>query len=147
VKYLALDFGTSFLKGAVLDIDQAEITHASRTSFPPPLPGLPPRHVEVDPAAIVQAAQELLAQLAEAAPDAVGVVVCSQMHGLVLMDAEGKAISNAVTWQDQRILDASKAQRCNSCVLTRLRVSNAGGIRACRRADNGCINGHVGLGF
>lgn len=114
MKYLALDLGTSFLKGAVLDIDQAAITHLSRTNFPPSLTGLPPRHVEVDPAAIVQATQELLAQLAEAAPDAAGVVVCSQMHGMVLMDAGGKAISNAVTWQDQRILDSSGAGSGNT---------------------------------
>jgi sedoheptulokinase len=67
---------------------------------------LPPRHVEVDPSAIVRATQTLLDQLAAVAPDAVGIVVTSQMHGIVLSDARGKAISNAVTWQDQRILDA-----------------------------------------
>jgi sugar (pentulose or hexulose) kinase len=64
--------------------------------------------VEVDPAAIVAATQELLAQLAAVAPDAAGVVVSSQMHGVVLTDAQGKALTNVVTWQDQRILDADE---------------------------------------
>ena len=105
MKYLALDLGTSFLKGAVLDLDTAEISHVARTPFPAAVTGLPARYVEVDPAAIVRATQTLLDQLAAQAPDAVGVVVTSQMHGLVVMDAKGKARSNAVTWQDQRILD------------------------------------------
>lgn len=108
MKYLALDLGTSFLKGAVLETEQAAITHISRTPFPPALAGLPPRHVEVDPAAIVQATQELLAQLSDVAPDAAGIVVSSQMHGVVLTGADGKAITNVVTWQDQRILDAGE---------------------------------------
>lgn len=105
MKYLALDLGTSFLKGAVLELERAQIQHVSRTPFPAAVAGLPTRHVEVDPAAIVRATQTLLDQLAAVAPDAAGVVVTGQMHGIVLTDAQGKAISNAVTWQDQRILD------------------------------------------
>jgi sedoheptulokinase len=105
MRYLALDLGTSFLKGAVLDLERAEIDHVSRTPFPASLPGLPPRHVEVDPKEIVASTERLLEQLSAQAPDAAGVVVTSQMHGIVLMDKEGNALSNAVTWQDQRILD------------------------------------------
>jgi sugar (pentulose or hexulose) kinase len=105
VKFLALDLGTSFLKGAVLELEQAAISHVLRRPFPAPVAGLSPLHVEVDPDVIVEAAQALLAELDEAAPDAAGVVVCSQMHGMVLADTQGKAISNAVTWQDQRILE------------------------------------------
>jgi sugar (pentulose or hexulose) kinase len=105
MKFLALDLGTSFLKGAVLELEQVGISHISRTPFPAPVAQLPSRHVEVAPAAIVRATQTLLDQLAAAAPDAEGVVVTSQMHGIVLTNAQGKAISNAVTWQDQRILD------------------------------------------
>ncbi|MCC6458582.1 MAG: hypothetical protein IT328_26775 [Caldilineaceae bacterium] len=105
MKFLALDLGTSFLKGAVLDLDQAAIRHVIRTPFPAALSALPARHVEIDPAAIVQATQQLLEQLGDAAPDAVGVMVCSQMDGTVLMDSRGAALSNAVIWQDQRILD------------------------------------------
>jgi sugar (pentulose or hexulose) kinase len=105
MKFLALDLGTSFLKGAVIDLARAEISHVARTPFPPNLTGLPPRHVEVDPAAIIRATQTLLDQLAAQAPDASGVMVTSQMHGIVLTDARGKALTNAVTWQDQRALD------------------------------------------
>lgn len=105
MKFLALDLGTSFLKGAVLELESATISQVVRAPFPAPVSGLPARHVEVDPAAIVRATQGLLDQLATHAPDAAGVMVTSQMHGIVLMDAQGKALTNAVTWQDQRILD------------------------------------------
>ena len=105
MRFLALDLGTSFLKGAVLDLDAATITNVLRTPFPAAVAGLPARHVEVDPAAIARATQTLLDQLAAVAPDAAGIIVTSQMHGIVLADAHGKAITNAVTWQDQRILD------------------------------------------
>jgi sugar (pentulose or hexulose) kinase len=105
MKYLALDLGTSFLKGAVLELESASISHVARTPFPMNLPGLPPRHVEVDPAAIVQATSTLLEELLAFAPDAAGIVVTGQMDGVVLTDGAGKALSNAITWQDQRILD------------------------------------------
>ena len=107
MKFLALDLGTSFLKGAVLDLDSAEISHVARTPFPAAVTGLPARYVEVEPAAIVRATQTLLDQLAAQAPGAAGVVVTSQMHGMVLTNAKGKALTNAITWQDQRILDAA----------------------------------------
>ncbi|HXF62648.1 MAG TPA: FGGY family carbohydrate kinase [Caldilineaceae bacterium] len=104
MKYLALDLGTSFLKGAVLDLEQLTIEAAARRPFPPPIADLPPLFCEVNPAAIVAATRELLDELAGHAPEAAGVVVCSQMHGLVLMGRHGEALSNAVTWQDQRAL-------------------------------------------
>lgn len=104
MKYLALDLGTSFIKGAVLDLERLAITDVVRRPFPAALPGLPPLLVEVDPQAVVVATRALLDELDAYAPDAVGVVVCGQMHGLVLMDAAGRPLSNAVTWQDQRIL-------------------------------------------
>lgn len=107
MRFLALDLGTSFLKGAVLDLERAEISNISRSPFPASIGGLPSRHVEVEPAAILAATRGLLEQLAAAAPDAEGIVVTSQMHGIVLTDATGKALTNGVTWQDQRILDSA----------------------------------------
>lgn len=102
MRYLALDLGTSFLKGAVVDLDAPSIGHVSREAFPAPRTGLPPLHVEVPVEAIIAATRRLLARLGEAAPDAAGVVLCAQMHGMVLADHQGRALSPAITWQDQR---------------------------------------------
>lgn len=105
MRYLAVDLGTSFLKGAVLDLDALTFAHVVRRPFPPAIPGLPPGHTEVDPDAVVNATRGLLEELAGDAPDAAGIVITSQMHGLVLTDSTGRALTNAITWQDQRSLD------------------------------------------
>lgn len=104
VKYLALDLGTSFIKGAVLDLDQLRIIQVIRRPFPAANSGLPSLLCEIDPQTVVAAVASLLDELGAYAPDAAGMVVCGQMHGLVLMDGAGQAHSNAVTWQDQRAL-------------------------------------------
>lgn len=105
MRYLAIDLGTSFLKGAVLDLEALTIHHVVRRPFPGPVTGLPPGHTEVDPGAVVEATRGLLEELATHAADACGIVVTSQMHGMVLTDRAGRALSNAITWQDQRSLD------------------------------------------
>lgn len=105
MNYLALDLGTSFIKGAVLDLDRYAVGPVLRRPFPPALSHLPPRHVAVDPALIVAATRDLLEELAGQTPDLAGMVVCGQMHGLVVTDGAGIPLTPAVTWQDQRILD------------------------------------------
>ncbi|MCB0105275.1 MAG: hypothetical protein KDE53_05190 [Caldilineaceae bacterium] len=102
--YLAIDLGTSFLKGAVLNLDTQEPTHVRRQPFPAALPDRPPFFYEVDPAAIVAATKALVEELLPYAPECRGVVLCTQMHGLVLATPTGQARSNAITWQDQRVL-------------------------------------------
>lgn len=102
--YLAIDLGTSFLKGAVLDLDTQTHAHVRRQPFPAALPDSPTYFYEVDPAAIVKVTKALVAELLPHAPDCQGVVLCTQMHGLVLTTPDGQARSNAMTWQDQRVL-------------------------------------------
>ncbi len=53
--YLAIDLGTTFVKGAVLDLDTLSIGQISRRAFPDALTGLPSLVYEVDPQAIVRA--------------------------------------------------------------------------------------------
>ena len=104
MRYLAIDLGSSFIKGAVLDLDAYSFAHVRRLPFPAPITGLPPLHFEIDPRQIVAATRALIDDLARDAPDCAGIVLCSQMHGLVLMDARGEPASNAISWRDQRAL-------------------------------------------
>src|SRR5262249_22061525 len=92
------------IKGAVLDLDARSFAHVRRAAFPAPIASLPPLHFEVDPRQVVEATRALIDDLARDAPDCAGIVLCSQMHGLVLMDARGEPASNAITWRDQRAL-------------------------------------------
>ena len=102
--FIGLDLGTSFIKGAVLEIDRPALRHITRVPFPDPVAGLPPLSYEVDPQAVVAATQSLLQELLAQAPDCAGIVMCSQMHGLVLTTERGEPLSNVITWQDQRAL-------------------------------------------
>jgi sugar (pentulose or hexulose) kinase len=104
MSFLALDIGTSFIKGAVLNADTYQIDHIQRVPFPEPIPNLPPLFCEVEPYKIIDATRELIAQLAPHAPDCEGVVMCGQMQGLVLTDERATPLSNYISWRDQRAL-------------------------------------------
>ena len=101
---LALDLGTTFIKGAVLDLDKLQLRHIRRQPCPKPLPHLPPLFYEIDPQTLVATVRTLLTELLAHAPDCEGIVICTQMHGMVLCTADGQARANAITWQDQRSL-------------------------------------------
>lgn len=101
-RFLGIDLGTSFFKGAVLDLDSRTLDHVRRVPTPSQIAGLPATRCELDPATVLAAVRTLLAELVAAAPDAAGLVVSSQMHCLVFSDVIGRPHGNVVTWKDQR---------------------------------------------
>lgn len=101
-RFLGIDLGTTFLKGAVLDLESCQLCHVHREPFPDPIPNLPIGHCEFDPTAIVNSARKLIGELLSVAPDATGLLVSSQMHCLVFTDHHGNPSSNVMTWKDQR---------------------------------------------
>ncbi|MFO0930037.1 MAG: FGGY family carbohydrate kinase [Gemmataceae bacterium] len=103
--FLGIDLGTTFLKGAVLDLDRPALRQVRRLPFPAPLPGLPPTRCELDPAAVLAATRQLIGELLDDAPDATGLLLSSQMHCLVFLDANRRPVSNVLTWKDQRALE------------------------------------------
>ncbi|MCA9264248.1 MAG: hypothetical protein KDA60_10390, partial [Planctomycetales bacterium] len=104
MRYLGIDLGSSFLKGAVLNVDSCDLEHVERIPFPDPVPLLPASFREFDPMQIVASVQRLLERLLRHAPDAAGILCCSQLHGMVLTDDQGRPRSNYIGWQDQRAL-------------------------------------------
>jgi sugar (pentulose or hexulose) kinase len=104
MSFLALDLGTTFIKGAVLDLDRLQLRQLHRLPFPGPLTDRPQLFYEVDPGTVVGTVRQLLHALLSTAPDCSGIVCCTQMHGLVLCTETGEARSNFITWQDQRSL-------------------------------------------
>src|SRR5262245_30336461 len=83
MRLLEIDLGSSFIKGAMLDLAARSFDHVRRRPFPAPLPNLPPDHFEVEPRQVVAATRALIEELLAIAPDCAGLVMCSQMHGLV----------------------------------------------------------------
>ena len=102
--FIGIDLGASFIKGAVLDLDALCLKHVHRIPFPQFITGIHPLHREVDPTKIVTAVRQLIEQLLPQAPNCAGIVMCGQMHGLVLANEHGEQLSNFVSWQDQRAL-------------------------------------------
>jgi sugar (pentulose or hexulose) kinase len=104
MSFLGVDLGTSFIKGAVLNLEKRRIEHVRRTPFPEAVATGHPLGGEYDPIEIVSAVRTLIDELAAHAPDCAGVVMCTQMHGLVMMNDRHQAVANCVTWRDQRAL-------------------------------------------
>ena len=100
---IGIDLGTSFIKAAVLDTGTLRPTHVERVPFPEPIAGLPATFREYDPSQVLTAVRALLERLAPFAADCQGIVWATQMHGLVLTDGAGHALSNVTTWLDQRV--------------------------------------------
>jgi sugar (pentulose or hexulose) kinase len=101
-RFLGIDLGTTSFKGAVLDPDRGLLSSVRSVPAPAPVPGLPATRYELPPADVMAAVRALVGALLSEAPDARGLLVCGQMHGLVLTDELGRAHSNAITWKDQR---------------------------------------------
>jgi sugar (pentulose or hexulose) kinase len=101
--FIGIDVGTSYIKGAALDPESMEIRNVVRVPSPEFLPGLPPSHREADPLEIASRVEEVLAAVSEGEPSCEGLVLCGQMHGVVLVDARGEPVSNYISWLDRRV--------------------------------------------
>lgn len=104
MSFLGIDLGTSFIKGAVLNLERRQLEHVIRIPFPEPVATGDPLRCEFEPEAVLAAFRKLMDCLAPLAPDCEGVVMCTQMHGLILMNERREAVSNCITWRDQRAL-------------------------------------------
>ncbi|MEM7536596.1 MAG: FGGY family carbohydrate kinase [Chloroflexota bacterium] len=134
--FIALDIGTSFIKGALLDLDTRTMSNIMRQPFPEPVPNLPANFFEVDPDALISAVRQLLMSLADQVPDCRGVVTCTQMHGLVLTDNNHHPLTNIITWRDQRTINPHPAGNSSyydvliAQLTERERAELGGGLRA-----------------
>jgi sugar (pentulose or hexulose) kinase len=102
--FIGIDLGTSFIKGAVLDLEARQLKHIHRLPFPDQIPNRNPLLIEFNPGEIISAVRNLLGTLSSAAPDCAGIVMCTQMHGMVLLNAQGEILSPCPTWRDQRAM-------------------------------------------
>jgi sugar (pentulose or hexulose) kinase len=103
--FIGIDLGTSFIKAAVLDLDASELRQIRRLPFPDPISLPDPLRVEFDANGIVATVKSLIGELADSSVTYEGIVMCTQMSCLVLMDERGQARSNCIGWRDQRALE------------------------------------------
>ncbi len=64
---LGIDIGSTSIKGAVLDLERSVVNDPVALPFPTPLTGLKSGWVEIDPATIMRAVDELLSVLVQRA--------------------------------------------------------------------------------
>ena len=106
---LGLDLGSTFVKGAVLDLDALQVAQIRRTPTPAPLAALPHHQHELAPTALTATVRELIEELLPFAPRCAGIVLCTQMHSVVLVNDVGTPLTNIITWLDQRALEPHPA--------------------------------------
>lgn len=101
---LGLDIGSTSIKGAVLDLRTGEVRSIVRKPFPQAVTGLPAGHFEIAPHLVLDVTQAVIAQLLrdESAVDA--LFFSGQMGGVILVDEAGNALTNYLSWRDQRTL-------------------------------------------
>ncbi len=100
--FLALDIGTSTIKGAVVEPASGSVRQIRSVPSPPPATGLEPSFCEIDPDRVMAAVREVLSALSALEPECAGLLLCGQMGGLILVDGRGAAHSNYISWKDRR---------------------------------------------
>ncbi len=123
MRFLGIDAGATYLKGAVLNTETLCVEQVIRSVFPPFLPSREGIR-EVSPNEILERVSQLLDELYRAAPDACGLFLCGQMHGLVLTSDRGGASSNFITWQDSRASESFAALASRVDPATRQETGN-----------------------
>jgi sugar (pentulose or hexulose) kinase len=111
MQYLGVDIGSSSIKGGILDLAAGEVRGVVKEPFPDPLAGRPAGHFEVPMTPIIEGVDCVIAELLTLAPDAKGVLVSSQMGGVVVIDDAGQPVSNYLSWRDQRTLQPHRSGR------------------------------------
>ena len=106
---LGLDIGTTSISGVVVDCSDGRLLARATRDHRADVPATEPDRVgwaEQDPTKLWQAACTVLGQLADAAgPDLAAIGLTGQMHGAMLLDANGRPVGNLITWQDRRSAD------------------------------------------
>ncbi len=102
MRCIGLDIGSSSIKGGILDLEAGRVERIEKTPFPDPVSGLAPGVHEVRADAIVEGTRGILASLLRQAPDARQLRVSSQMGGVLLLDTDGRPLTNYLSWRDQR---------------------------------------------
>lgn len=100
--HIAIDVGSTSIKGAVLDLDANEVTSVITLPFPAPITETSSAHVEIDPQLVVDSVENLVQRLSWGMPSQGHLWICGQMGGLVLSDERGNALTRYISWRDQR---------------------------------------------
>lgn len=100
--YLLVDFGTTSIKSALVDLDTGFLTHP-RQHAAVPASGRSSGRSEVPLVALRERFLEICQEYSDAADTPLaGVQVCSEMHGFAVLDPAGNPATPYIGWRDAR---------------------------------------------
>jgi len=126
---VGIDIGTTTVSAVIYDIDgkkQLEAYSVPHNSYT-----CSSIRYEQDPSVIIHKAKKLLDHILNSYKGIVGIGITGQMHGIVYVDDNGKAISNLINWQDKRadqILKSGKSSCDEIFDITKEHISTGFGI-------------------
>lgn len=104
---LGLDIGTTSIAALACEVGSGRVVAVRTCSNDTTVLRLPAGCHEQDPVGIRERCFGLLAELladeAVVPPDVRSIALTGQMHGVLLVDGAGDALTNLVTWRDQRL--------------------------------------------
>lgn len=113
MEYIALDIGTSFTKGAIVNVEELNIRSLSRRPSPSRIASDNPLYHELDPDGVVAGTKEIIQELSTESPNCSGILMTGQMGGLVLCDENGTAQRPYISWLDRRATADHRRQACS----------------------------------
>ena len=99
MKAIGIDIGTTTVCGVVLDTENRRVVEARTLPNSGFLPSQPWEKIQ-DAQALVKTAAGLAEELVQKYPDVSRIGLTGQMHGIVYLDDEGRAVSPLYTWED-----------------------------------------------
>ena len=102
MKAIGIDIGTTSISAVVMDAKGEGIERAWTIANPGFLPPAHPWERIQDPDRIVVTTRKLLDEILDSEPEAGVIGLTGQMHGIIYVDAAGRAVSPLMTWQDMR---------------------------------------------
>lgn len=104
--FLMVDFGASHTKTAIVDMATARISHLQHHASLGNIAS-EPGHYEISLQALHQQFLGLCASYEQLLDGALaGVVICSQMHGFIVVDANHQPLTEYISWRDERSLES-----------------------------------------
>ncbi|MEO2019576.1 MAG: FGGY family carbohydrate kinase [Fuerstiella sp.] len=102
MEFIAIDIGTSFTKGAIVDVKAMEIRNVSRRTGSAKLESEDPFFFELTTDNVLRGVKDVIRELLPSATNCCGILMCGQMGGLVLCESDGSPRSNYISWLDRR---------------------------------------------
>lgn len=102
MRYVGLDIGTTSICGVVYDLEEKRsVRSVTLPNESAVRVGKASAGIQ-DAEAIVETAAQVLASLSSGAGEIAAIGITGQMHGIVYVDANGRAVSPLYTWQNQK---------------------------------------------